>query len=342
MQEITQTTPLFDENGKVQQFGWARHPIIQANLENARLLRPRLLQPLRFKRWDYYGIFTPTHFFAFTLADIGYLGQVFAYIVDLTSGKVLERTLNLPLAKGVKLPRPSDAGIAYYRSNSVMMEFDRSQFERRLHVEWQDFGGMPLTADLCLSHTPHQESMVNVFPMGKDRFFYTRKMHALAVSGAVQLGEQCFTLDPATCFGTQDWGCGLWSYRSFWIWGGAATRLKDGRSAALNLGGGISTDPMNNDNALILDGILHKLGELNFIYNNHHFMKPWQMHDREGRCNLTFTPAIERVAKTDLVVLASEVHQMFGRYDGVVITDRGERVDFRDVNGFAEEHHAKW
>jgi hypothetical protein len=33
---------------------------------------------------------------------------------------------------------------------------------------------------------------------------------------------------------------------------------------------------------------------------------------------------------------------MFGKYNGTVITDDGERIKIRDLVGFAEEHHARW
>jgi hypothetical protein len=48
------------------------------------------------------------------------------------------------------------------------------------------------------------------------------------------------------------------------------------------------------------------------------------------------------VAKTDLKVITSEVHQMFGRYTGKVVSDEGKTIPVDGLVGFAEEHHAKW
>jgi len=62
----------------------------------------------------------------------------------------------------------------------------------------------------------------------------------------------------------------------------------------------------------------------------------------EDRLDLTFTPFKERVAKTKLGIIFSEVHQMFGYYNGKVIADDGEVLQIRDLVGFAEEHHARW
>ena len=77
-------------------------------------------------------------------------------------------------------------------------------------------------------------------------------------------------------------------------------------------------------------------------YNSTDFMSAWQMQSPDQRLNLTFTPFFERVARTDAKVLYSEVHQIFGRYNGCLISDQGEKIEVNDLIGFAEEHHARW
>ena len=61
-----------------------------------------------------------------------------------------------------------------------------------------------------------------------------------------------------------------------------------------------------------------------------------------GDLDLEFVPFVERVAQTDLKLIYSEVHQMFGRYAGVITCDNGELIAVKDLIGFAEEHHARW
>ncbi|OQX62528.1 MAG: hypothetical protein B5M51_05920 [Anaerolinea sp. 4484_236] len=62
----------------------------------------------------------------------------------------------------------------------------------------------------------------------------------------------------------------------------------------------------------------------------------------QNRLDLTFTPFKDRTARTNLGIIFSEVHQMFGRYNGHVILDDGEKLEIHDLIGFAEEHHARW
>ena len=71
-------------------------------------------------------------------------------------------------------------------------------------------------------------------------------------------------------------------------------------------------------------------------------MQPWHFKDNEGRLDVLFTPFKDRTATTNLGIIYSQVHQMFGVYSGFAITDDGEKVEIRDLVGFAEEHVARW
>jgi hypothetical protein len=96
------------------------------------------------------------------------------------------------------------------------------------------------------------------------------------------------------------------------------------------------------ENALILDNRIHKMEQIQFNYLSGDYMKPWKFNDSAGRLNLVFTPFKDRTARTNLSVINSEVHQMFGRYNGEVVSDQGEIVKIKDLIGFAEEHKARW
>jgi hypothetical protein len=71
-------------------------------------------------------------------------------------------------------------------------------------------------------------------------------------------------------------------------------------------------------------------------------MRPWRFTSSDARLDLIFTPFKERVARTNLLVITSDVHQMFGRYSGTVIADDGESVALDGLIGFAEEQRARW
>ncbi len=341
--EITTPSPLLDEGGALRQVGWARGPLLDCNLEDAafypRLLRP--LQPLRVKRWDYYGVTTPSRYFSVTLADLGYACQAFVYTVDFGTRRHHEETRTI-LPGGVTLPRNSTAGVSEYASGDLHLRFEAAAGERRLFVRWPAFDGQPLSAEITLAAPPAHESTVVVIPIGQGRFYYNRKMNCLPASGWLQIGSEREEITPATCLGNLDWGRGVWEYRSTWVWASASGFLRDGRTAGLNLGFGFGDTSAATENTLILGGRVHKFGQVDWTYDAANFQAPWRMVAPDGRLDLTFTPFLERVAKTDLLLIRSEVHQLFGRYAGVAVTDEGETLRIDGLVGFAEEHQARW
>jgi len=134
----------------------------------------------------------------------------------------------------------------------------------------------------------------------------------------------------------------VWEYKSFWVWASASAYLPDGRTLGLNLGYGFGDTSAATEHAFALNGRVHKLEFVNFTYDATDFMSPWTMRAPDGRLDLRFVPFKERVARSDVAVIHSEVHQMFGDYSGTVRTDEGEEIRLDGVIGWAEEHHAQW
>ena len=339
---ISKTGKLLDPNGNLNQVGWSPQPVLDCNLEDSRFYALRFMQGLRIKIWDYYAVTTPTHFFSFTLSDVGYLGMVFAYVIDFATGEYHEQTLTLPLGGGVKLPRNSTSGTSLYRKGNISLRFVTEKDYRAVTVRWPGFGGKALNAELAFACPPEQESMNIVIPIPQKRFYFNRKINCMPTSGWVEYAGEKFEIDPKTCLGNLDWGRGVWEYDSFWVWASASGFLKDKRRIGLNLGYGFGDTSAASENAFLLNNRIHKLGEVEFAYDNQNFKAPWTMVSPDGRLDLVFTPFFERVAKTDIKLLRSEVHQMFGKYNGRVVTDEGEKIEIKDLIGWAEEHNARW
>ena len=179
-----------------------------------------------------------------------------------------------------------------------------------------------------------------VIPIGDRRFYYNRKVNCMPVSGIVQIGDSSIEISQETSSGTLDWGRGVWEYSSFWVWASASGFLSDGRRVGLNLGFGFGDTSAATENTLLVAGRIHKLGRVEFEYDNSNFMKPWRM--RSDRVDLTFTPFLDRTAKTNLLLIRSEVHQMFGHYSGTVVDDDSTDVTIDGLVGWAEEHQARW
>lgn len=337
--------PLLAPDGHLNAVGWSPHPLLDCNLERVRSyplpLRP--LQFLRVKRWDYYAFFTPRRFFSATIAHLGYAGNVFVYTLDWETGELHEEGLVIPLGRGVQLPRNSTEGESRFEDGRVRLTFRAETGFRRVQVEWPSFhNGRGIRADIRLDCPPDHESITIVIPIGRRRFYYNRKINGMPATGWLRYGDKEEELRPDQALGSLDWGRGVWEYSSFWNWASASGFLPDGRRFGLNLGCGFGDLSAATENALILEGRVHKLGAVRFDYRSGDYMHPWHFTDDEGRLDLTLVPFKERVARTNLGIIFSEVHQMFGRYQGRVVTDDGEVISIQGMVGFAEEHRARW
>ena len=342
--ELTDSTPLLDQNGNLIQVGWARYPLMECNLENVAFY-PRWLRWWQFARvkvWDYYAIFTPKRFFSATIANLGYAGNVFVYTLVFETGDLYEEGLVIPLGRGVNLSYQT-VGVCEYQGQGASLRFETSPETRQIHVDWPSFhGGSGIHAEINLQQKQGHESMNIVIPISGKRFYYNHKINCLPASGHLKYGDIEEELLPETSLGQLDWGRGVWEYSSFWNWASASGFLQDGRALGLNLGCGFGDTSAATENALILEGRIHKLDQVTFKYDPADYMKPWKFQDNQGRLDLDFVPFKDRFAATKLVVIDSEVHQMFGRYSGKVVTDEGEEIRIEGLIGFAEEHKARW
>lgn len=341
--ELTQPGPLLQPDGKLAQIGWSRQPILECNLEDAHFYTLHSLQRYRIKRWDYYAVFTPQRFFSATIADLGYAGNIFVYTLDFATYELHEEGLVIPLSRGISLPRDSTSGDAHFANSHARLDFLLTTEGRHISVDWPGFhGGRGIKAEIDLQCPPDHQSMTLVIPIGNQRFYYNRKINCLPASGSLDYGDIHEDVLPERCLGSLDWGRGVWEYRSFWNWASASGFLPDGRRVGLNLGTGFGDTSAATENCLILEGRIHKLDRVPFDYSTQDTMQPWQFRDSQGRLQLEFVPFKDRPARTNLGVIFSQVHQMFGRYSGHVITDEAETIHIAGLIGFAEEHQARW
>lgn len=340
--EIKNKSKLLSEDGSLTTFGWARFPYLEPNAEKINVYSFKALQQFRLKRWQYYAITTPTHFFSFTISHVGYLGLVFAYVVSFENRVYHEETLNIPMGRGISLPKDSLSGTASFEKGDLRVSFETVDDKIRLiNVNWPKFGKQTLTAKLKITIPEQQESVVNVFPFNGKRFFYTRKVNCMQPEGEIKC-ERVYNITPEDAFGTLDWGFGVWPYKSAWLWGSFSTKLSDGRTLGINLGDKIGNNPDVTDNAVILNGRVLKLGRVSFDYDPKNLEKEWNIKSEEGNLKLVFKPFLVRLAKTDLLVLKSVLHQIFGYYSGSFELESGEKVEINNITGWIEEHNARW
>ena len=333
--EITSLVDLCDGRGNLNPsaVGWSRRPLHNCNVSG---------HTPRKKRWNYWCLNTDKMLFSVTIADVDHYVLAFVYLFDFESRRLVERTAILP-ASAVDLPPHVLADVTFEQGRR-RVAFVEEKRGTRITVAWPDFGDAALSVDLLVERAPSHETMNVVIPWSRERFQFTSKQNCLPVTGTISVGDENIGLARKDgAFACLDFGRGVWKYRTAWNWGSASTTLFDGRALGLQFGAKWTDGTGMTENAIFLDGKISKLSEdIPFVYDEGDFMKPWRIRAKSKRVDLRFVPFHERVAKAKTGLLSSEVHQMFGYYDGTVVVDGGERIAVDHVFGWIEEHKARW
>ena len=69
---------------------------------------------------------------------------------------------------------------------------------------------------------------------------------------------------------------------------------------------------------------------------------PWRFSSNDGRLEMTFEPILDRADASDLKIIRSITHQVFGRFSGTAVLDDGRKLAFKDLLGFAEQVENAW
>jgi hypothetical protein len=181
-----------------------------------------------------------------------------------------------------------------------------------------------------------------VVPWTASRFQCNSKHAALPTEGEVRAGDRRFGFDRATCFAVQDWGRGIWPYRSVWNWG-VATGFQGDALLGVNFGAKWTTGTGANENGILLDGVLHKVMEdLRWEYDAAEWRKPWRVVAEHSGCiDLVLEPFAAHTPKLDLGVIATGGVCAFGRWRGRVAAG-GRTIAVDGLLGWAEEFAHRW
>lgn len=313
--------------------GWSRQPVQVDNIRG---------YALRKKRWNYWCVVTPECLFSITLSNVDYMGLVFAYFLDFKTQKFIEKTVMSPFGKNCVLPATVEGDIRFeHKDMSLRMTDSGSAVE--INVSLPDFGGQKMETVLHIQRPQGLESLNVMIPWSDTRYHFTSKQNCLPAGGLVKIGAQEYSILPERDFACLDYGRGIWKYKSFWNWSSFSAHVGPD-VLGVNLGAGWTDGANTTENSLLINGKLERLAEdVAFDYDPQQFMQPWHLHTTfSGAVDLTFTPFYERVAKTDFVVLRSEVHQMIGKFAGTLTAQDGRKFTIADAIGWAEEHNAKW
>lgn len=333
--EIVQQINLCDDKGRLnkESVGWSRNTLYDCNLKG---------RWLRKKKWNYWCIISPECLFSVTISNADYAGMVFTYFLDLKTKKYIEKTIMTPFGKGCIMPSKVHETVSF-ANKKMNVQLKAEGNDTHIISSSPDFNGEKMAADFIVKFPKNHETLNVVIPWNQKVFQFTSKEEGLPVEGFITVGNATYNFSKDNTFACLDYGRGIWPYKVAWNWANASG-IVDGHTIGFNLGAKWTDGTGMTENALLIDGKLIKLSEnVIYEYDKKNIMKPWTIKTEiTDRVNLKFDPIYERIAKTNLFIIKSEIHQMIGYFSGEIAAGAEGKIKFEKIPGCAEDHFGQW
>ena len=336
---------LLRPDGCVDEPGWASSLVYEYSPFDVKANK------LRIKEWDYYIIVDDNGYaFCTVIADNRYMGLANSSFYDFNEGKKYDFITPLVMPMGsLHMPTDSSKGDIYFRSANCELAYIHVDGGRRLTGRYKKcLLHDELEFDLFLKEFKDDDTMVIATPWQQDKkaFYYNQKINCMPASGYVRFGGKSYEFTPERNYGTLDWGRGVWTYDNTWYWG-SGNGTVNGKRFGYNIGYGFGDTSRASENMLFVDGKAHKLDRLTFNIpmdadGRERYLEPWTFTSCDGRFEMEFTPILDRASCTDVKLICSDQHQVFGYFDGRALLDDGTELYLSHFLGFAEKVYNKW
>lgn len=341
--KITKVGDLLNEKGQLIECGYATKLIKKYDRTKIKSGK------LRIKEWDYYLIYNENFGVALTIDDNSYMGLYSVSFLDFENYSETTKSpmAFMPLGK-TNMPSTSAKGDVCVKNKNYEFSFKNNGKERIIHVFLKKFKDKKdFSCDFVLTDEP-KDSMVILTPFKekKTAFYYNQKIVGMKAEGTVVIGEEKYEFNKDNTRAILDWGRGVWTYKNTWYWGAGCGVVKD-HELGFNIGYGFGDTSSASENMVFYDGKAHKLDKVVFnipkdYKGNDDFMSKWTFTSNDGRFEMKFTPILDRSANTNALIIASNQHQVFGRFDGEIILDNNEKIKIKNFLAFAEKVVNKW
>jgi len=329
--ELTNPESLTGADGRLNRdaVGWMRAPLLDTSGIDGRHSWGRN------KRWEYWNVTTPTHIVALTVSSLDYAAVHDVWVFDRATETAVHRGVTGTLSGSATLPGSLGDGPARARARDLTIDIDEVANGTRLRAQIPG-----ASVDIVAARPTGHESLAVVVPWSDRRFQYTVKDVARPASGTVTVDGVAHDVPVGESWAVLDHGRGRWPYDVSWNWG-AGSGVSDGRVIGVQLGGQWTDGTGSTENALFVDGRLHKISEeLRWEYDTADFLRPWRI--RGANLDLTFVPFYDKVTRTNLGIVSSRTDQCFGWWSGTIATEEGAVIAFEGILGWAEDVRNRW
>lgn len=340
MQKKLSVGDLLNEQGNLVEAGYATSLVRKYDRKAIKAPKGRI------KEWDYYYISDQRFGIALTIADNSYMAMASISVLNFKHNTQTTKSPIKWFTNGkTNLPSTSETGDVSLVGKGYSMVFKNVDGKRHLICHMDKFrGNDSFDCDITLEPTtPH--SMVIATPFKKNkRFYYNQKINLLKCAGSFSVGTGSYVFKP-NALGVLDWGRGVWTYKNTWYWSSFNAEY-EGHNIGFNLGYGFGDTSAASENMLFYDNEVFKLDDVKFNIpldskGKEKYMEPWTFTSESGDIDLKFVPVFDRASDTNVLIIRSNQHQVFGKFSGTFKVE-GREIKFQDLIGFAEKVYNKW
>ena len=341
--KITKAGDLLNEKGELIECGYATKLI--KDYDRSKIKAGKL----RIKEWDYYLIYNDKFGVALTVDDNSYMGLNSVTFLDFDKKQEITKSPMRFMTKGTtNLSKTSKIGDVHSESKNYKFSFKIKGKKRLLEVWLKNFKKHDdINIKFELTDEP-KDSMVILTPFKekKTAFYYNQKIVGFKAKGEVKIGDELYEFDDKNTRAILDWGRGVWTYKNTWYWCACAGVVK-GNEIGFNIGYGFGDTSNATENMVFYNGKAHKLEDVKFNIplnkkGREDYLSPWTFTSSDKRFEMKFEPIIDRHSNSNILIIASNQHQVFGLFTGTIILDSGEKIKIKNFLGFAEKVVNKW
>jgi len=290
----------------------------------------------RTKRWDYWLVMTPEHCLVLDVSALGYVAFQQVWLYDRATRAAIDTSTVRPFSVGVSMPPAHGREPVRARAGGICIDMEPAGSRTRLRATTPR-----VVVDLTLERLPVQEAHGVVVPWSPTRFHYSLRDIGWRVRGTIvadgvahEVGEGAWAM--------LEHGRGRWPHTVQWQWGVAHGELPDGRRLSFQFAGTWTVGTPSTENAIVLDGRIQKVQEeVVWDFDGGDYLEPWHVYG--PRVEARFTPVALRSDEPSAAgVLAGDVNQCFGTWEGHVLLDDGSRLEFDRLEGCAEDAEFRW
>jgi hypothetical protein len=312
-------------------FGWSRRPDFIYD-------RPLIAGKIRMiTEADRYILFTPTHMAFFEIRDDGTLGYMVISVLSLREKKRSTQIFRTYFPLGSFYMPPDSSGSIRYRNGKSSLDFiSMEKGVKIIKADISNFSHHGLRGEVVLSEVENAESLAVSQPYReKNAFRYLRCSPWFIAEGVIQFGSTEVIFTRGNAWGIYDWNRAVRPKSDIRYWASACGTAEE-RQISFCAGYSFADSSAGTENAVFVDGKLHKLENITFHITPSNWLAPWRFTSDNHRLEMEFFPQQSRVERSRMLFHSSTRRQVFGFFSGKAVLDDGETVKFANLTGFAE------